>query len=248
MDRNISTAVAEIAKHRDRTWAWANFLPSVRSLIETSGAKSVIEIGGGRGPSFSQNEVERFGLSYTSNDISARELSKAPAWVGKAHFDVQSPDPATIAPYAGQFDFAFSKMVMEHVESYERAYANIHMLLKSGGISIAFHPVLYALPFVLNRMVPEFASSALLTKVFPDRTDDGYPKFPAWYSGCYVSPAIQNRLREIGFTNVWQVPFYGHKYYKKIPGLWQAHQAATGFFRDRNMTKMASFAFTIVQK
>lgn len=63
-------------------WAWENFLPSVERLIIASGAKDVIEIGGGRSPSFSQEQINELKLNYVSNDISDTELARAPNWVG----------------------------------------------------------------------------------------------------------------------------------------------------------------------
>lgn len=240
--------IAGLMTRRDRDWAWANFLPTVVALIRATEAKRVMEIGGGRSPSFGRDEVEALGIDYVSNDISARELDKAPAWAGRAHFDIQSSDPAMILPFAGRIDLAFSKMVMEHVASYRRAYANIFGLLKEGGIAISFHPVLYALPFVLNRLAPEAASQRLLRAVFPNRTDEGVPKFPAYYSGCVISERVRTTLREIGFSGVWQIPFYGHRYYKRIPGLRAAHGRFTDYVKKRGMTRFASFAFTVVRK
>jgi len=244
----VDAVVADILGHRDRDWAWENFLPSVRNLIVASGARQVIEIGGGRSPSFSQNDLQALGIEYTSNDISARELDKAPAWVGKAHFDIAAADPAMIAPFEGTFDVAFSKMVMEHVGNFHDAYRNIHRILTPGGLAIAFHPVLYAVPFVINRMIPETVSQPLLAKLFPDRTDEGTPKFPAWYSGCFVSQRVRDSLRAIGFADVWQAPFYGHRYYRKIPIVRDIHKLVTRQLSARNVATLASFAYTIVRK
>lgn len=245
---DIAPKIRELEEHRDAAWAWRNYMETVRSLIGGFHAPSVIEIGGGRFPSLTLPEVEELGVTYSSNDISERELSLAPDWVRKAHFDVQTADPDAIAPHRGRYDFAFSKMVMEHVPNYRRAYRNIHEILREGGISIAFHPVLFSAPFVLNRLMPEAASARLLKALFPNRTDSGIPKFPAVYSGCRISGGVRRSLREIGFRNVWQIPFYGHNYYAKFPGIRQVHAQATRAFAALQVTPLATFAYTIVQK
>src|SRR3546814_7449338 len=87
-------------------------------------------------------------------------------------------------------------MVMEHVESYERAYSNIYDLLRPGGISLAFHPVYYALPFVINTVLPEHMTQKMLARVFPNRNVNDIPKFPAHYSGCRISRHVRGTLSD----------------------------------------------------
>lgn len=244
----VEAMVSELLSKSDSSWAWANYANTIRRLIALSGARSVIEIGGGRAPTFSHAEVLALGLEYTSNDISERELNKAPRWVGRALFDVQGEDLRTIAPFEDGFDIAFSRMVMEHVEDHERAYANIYRLLRPGGISLAFHPVLFAVPFVINKALPEKLSAHILRAVFPNRTDEGTPKFPAFYSGCTISKRLRTRLERIGFTRVWQVPFYGHGYYKKLPFIRELHKRTTTLIRNYQVSALASYTFTIAVK
>lgn len=245
---SIEPHLERFAANKDGGWAWANFLPAVRNLIQDSGYKSVLEVGGGRFPSFTHEEIDAMGVRYTSNDISARELSLAPSWVGKACFDIQTPDKTALDGHEGAYDFAFSKMVMEHVPSYERAYGNLARLLKDGGMAIAFHPVLFSVPFVVNKLLPETISDRILRTMFPNRTDDGIPKFPAYYSGCQISPRLRDKIRSLGFSDVWQVPFYGHGYYNKIPGARGVHSAVTKMVKENDFTPLASYCFTIAVK
>lgn len=244
----VAQVIGEIERHRSATWAWTNYLDSVRALISAVSARSVIEIGGGRSPAFAKDEIESMQVAYTCNDISERELSLSPPWVSKAHFDVQSPNAGDIEPFAEQFDFAFSQMVMEHVANYERAYRNIYRILRPGGVAIAFHPVLYSFPFIVNRLIPEAASEKILKAVFPNRTDTGTPKFPAVYSGCRISGGVRAHIRNIGFTDVWQIPFFGHNYYSRFPGIRSAHAAFTRAIENVRFTPLATFAFTVVRK
>lgn len=245
---DVERLIAELRTRRDGRWAWGNYLDTVRDLIAGIPAKSIIEIGGGRAPSFSQDEVHQMGVQYTSNDISERELSLAPDWVAKAHFDIQSPRWDDIAPFAESYDLAFSKMVMEHVSNYKRAYTNIHSILRPGGVSIAFHPVLYSVPFVLNRLIPEAASERILSKIFPNRVDSGIPKFPAVYSGCRISSSVRDTIQSLGFSEVWQVPFYWHNYYSKFPVIRDVHKVVSDLVQKSDFTPLATFAFTVVRK
>ena len=239
---------AKLALQNDFRWAWKNYRATVDDLVEDLGLRRVIEIGGGRSPLFSESDVRRLGIDYTANDISARELALSPDWAKKACFDVQTADAETIAPFAEHYDLVISKMVMEHVGSFERAYRTIHSILKPGGIGLAFHPTLYALPFVVNLLIPERLSDTLLKAVFKDRSDNGEPKFPARYSGCRVSGSVTRKLREIGFARVEQIPFYGHDYYRKFPGVGAINHRVAEFARQRDMTFMATYAYTLVQK
>lgn len=244
----LAQKVEELQAIGDGVWAWKHYLDTVREVIAGLEVRSVIEIGGGRAPSFTQAEVKAMGVDYTSNDISARELSLAPEWVGKALFDVQTPNAADIDPYRESYDLVFSKMVMEHVANYKRAYANIHGILQPGGISIAFHPVLYSVPFVMNRLLPETASDKILRTFFPNRSDSDTPKFPAVYSGCRISSAVRDNIKSLGFRDVWQVPFYGHNYYKRFPIVRDVHAKIDKIIMKQRMATLATFAYTIVRK
>lgn len=244
----LAEKVDELKAMGSYALAWNNYRDTLFQLIIETKAKSVLEVGGGRFPYLTREEIERLGIEYTANDISARELSLAPKWVHRAHFDVQTSDRERILLHANSFDFVFSKMVMEHVENFERAYRNIYDILKPGGVSLAFHPVLYAAPFVINRLIPERLSARLLKALFPHRTDDGVPKFPATYSGCQISERVQKKIAAIGFRQVWQIPFYGHNYYRKLPVVRTIHASATKWICGQGITPLASYAYTIVVK
>lgn len=229
-------------------WAWRNYDLLVRELIASRGAKNVIEIGGGRSPSLPLEYVQKLGIDYVSNDISARELSLGPPWVGRAHFDISSPMDTSIRAFDGKFNLAFSKMVMEHVNSYEHTYRNLYNILAPGGISVAFHPVLYSFPFILNRIMPADLSASFLKAILPNRSEEGTPKFPARYSGCVVSSDIRNKLLQIGFTKVAQIGFFGHNYYDKIPIAKQLGDLSTSIATKIRQPAFCTFSITMVGK
>src|SRR3546814_18921168 len=89
-------------------------------------------------------------------------------------------------------------------------------LLRPGGISLAFHPVYYALPFVINTVLPEHMKQKMQARVFPNRNVYDIPQFPANYSGCSISRHVRGTLADIGFSDVCLIPFYGTPHYGKF--------------------------------
>jgi len=244
----LTAKVEALRAHKDRNWAVLNYKNIVRDLIQLTQAGTVLEIGGGRKPMFGEEAISQLGVRYTTSDILASELERAPDWVDKFVFDITTEDQSVLEAHRGRYDFAFSKWVMEHVRDYRRAYANIHSVLADGGMHIAWHPVLFSPPFVFNRLIPESLSRVLLRSVFPHRNDEETPKFPAIYSGCRISPRIRETIRAVGFRDVWQLPLYGHGYYSRIPALRDLHASASRALSKVDSTLLASYAFTIVRK
>lgn len=230
--------------HDDR-WAKTNFVPFVRALIEQRGYHAVMELGGGCAPSLSEQDVNQLGIRYTSNDISQKELAMAPAWVDKALFDILTDDDAVLAPFEGAYDFVFSKMLMEHVPDYRKAYRTIARLLRPGGMALAFHPTLFAFPFVVNYLLPGALSQQVLQFLQAHRAHD---KFPAHYSGCYVSKGVRETIQGFGLSEVQQVPFYSHHYYDKIPVIRAAHRHMAGLAAACGFSLLSAYSYTIVRK
>jgi SAM-dependent methyltransferase len=251
LERSIEIAeglVKEFDATRQSSVAWEIFKTKILQIMSEDGVRDVMELGAGRAPSFERAVLENLGITYCSNDISQRELDLGPSWTNKAQFDLCAADPESSAQFAESADLVFSRMLMEHVPNYKAAYRNIFAILRPGGIGIAFHPVLFSVPFVANRLLPERLSASILKAVFPDRNDIDTPKFPASYSGCRISNAVRNRISAQGFRAVWQIPFWGHGYYRKFPIVRDLHEIASGWVQRRGMTTFATFAFTVVVK
>ena len=200
-------------RHR---WAWDNYKHVVENLCAKLGAKHIIEIGGGRDPLFTVEEIERLGVEMTVNDISAGELAVLPKGYKTACFDVAG-DISAVANLRGTFDLAFSRMVFEHVADGKRAWSNLYELLAPGGVALAFIPTLYALPFIINLMLPDKLAAAIVKMLFANRTDDEDPVFPARYSWCFTDDRLRRMLMSIGYREAVVVPFYGHDYYESFP-------------------------------
>ena len=233
----------------DWRWAWDNYRPAVLALARELGLTRLCEIGGGRNPLFTPAEAAHLGLRITVNDISAAELALAPAEFGKACFDI-SADLTPAQLDADGYDLMFSRMVFEHVRDVGKAWENVHRLLNDGGVALAFFPTLYALPYVANRLIPEFASRAIVNLLYPHRSDDGAsPKFPAYYDHCYaIDGRVRPMLERAGFREIDIVPFWGHDYFDRLPVLREVDAALSRFARARDIRALTAYAYVVVRK
>lgn len=215
------------------------FAALIQSIIVSRGYREVCEIGGGRWPTIPVETVKRLGISYTVLDRCPFQLAAANDAYRKVH--------ARIEDLSGKnrFDFMFSRMVFEHVRDGEAAYRRVHALLERGGACVNYHPTLFAAPFVLNRLLPERAAHALLAYFRHDRSSS---KFPAYYSLCRATQAVEDRLRAVGFRHVAIVPLWGHAYYRAVPPLHALEERVAQLCRERDWRWWASYALTVALK
>ena len=229
-------------------WAWANYKRVIRNLRARLSAHRLIEIGGGRDPLFDLDEISDLGVEMTVNDIASAELAALPHGYRTACFDVAG-DISRVANLRGTFDLAFSRMVFEHVADGQRAWANLHELLAPRGVALAFVPTLYALPFLLNWLLPDKLAAAIVKAIYRHRTDEADPVFPARYSWCLADAARMNSmLSTIGYRDIFVQPFYGHGYYRHFPIIRDMHERFTGLARQRDWRMLASFAYIAARK
>jgi SAM-dependent methyltransferase len=242
---SLEAFVGERIAERWYSWAMANYPDTVLALAATYQCRDLLEVGGGRSPLLDGPRLAAAGLNYTVNDISETELRHCPEWADKVCFDIAG-DPAP----TGQYDLIFSRMVQEHVRSGRKYYRNIFQLLRPGGIALSFHPTLYAVPFVINYLIPSGLSAAILKSLGSRLTDaeEQYPKFPARYRWCRASAGVAARLRGIGFSEISVVPFYGHGYFRNLPLVREVDDFVARAARASRTTLMSSYAYTIVRK
>jgi len=129
-------------------------------------------------------------------------------------------------------------MVFEHVSDARSSYANIHKLLSPAGICINFHPTLFSLPFLINRLLPTSASEMLACRIWKS---EERRKFPAYYDRCRVSRTSRDFLLSLGFSQAWQLPFWHHDYF-------QFDRWLNTLAERANWTALATYCFTIVVK
>jgi len=248
-DQNVlAAALGSLGVENHRQWAWDNYKRVVRDLCGSLGAQHIIEIGGGRDPLFSPDEIAAMGVDMTVNDISPSELAVLPAGYRTACFDVAG-DISKVGHLRNSFDLAFSRMVFEHVEDGQRAWSNLYQLLAPGGVALAFVPTLYSVPFVLNWLLPDNVAAAIVKRFFPNRAGDDDPVFPARYSWTFGSDRrMRPMLSAIGYREVAILPFYGHGYYEPFPIIRDVHNWFTALARSNDWQTLASFAYIAVRK
>jgi SAM-dependent methyltransferase len=246
--QSLDDILADVRAHRHWKWAVDNYTEVVRQVIVATGATSVLEIGGGRRPLFTREAIAALGVEYTVNDISQSELDLAPDYVSQARFDVGTADAAAIAPFRSRYDLVFSKWVFEHIRDNRQSYANVAALLRPGGYCLNFHPLLFTVPFLLNRAMPDAASRRLLQFMFPGRSDHGTPKFPAYYDRCAITGRSQQMIEQSGFAYVEFFPFFGHEYFKKFPGIRELGAAFHDLVERRDVRLLASLAYVMARK
>lgn len=227
---------------------WDAYPDLIREVATTLGLRRLVEIGGGRDPLFAADEVAALGLDYTVNDIAQAELACLPNRYRTACFDIAA-SPEAVAPWCGRFDFAFSRMVFEHVSDGRQAWRNLSTMLAPGGVAVAYMPVLFSPPFVLNRLIPDRLAASIVRALYPARRGDEDPVFPARYSWCLaISSVMTRRLRGVGFDEVHVLPFWHHDYYARVPLLREADRMAQKAFAAMNWSAMASYAYVVARK
>jgi SAM-dependent methyltransferase len=215
----------------------------LKQIVAAHDNADILELGAGRWPSFRMDEMPGSIHSYTVNDISEDELALLPEGYEKACFNV-SGDAAN---FRDNYDVVFSRFLAEHVPDGVAMHRNVFSVLKPGGTAFHLIPTLYAMPFVINKYLPETLTSKILSLLSPRRVIS--PKFPAPYSACYGNPAkMKAMLEEIGFRDVEIRNFYGHFYYERIPVLRKLHSWFSDLAAARNWYLLGSYAYITARK
>lgn len=244
---SLAQAFAALGVEEDCEWALANYKRAVTELCKLLAARRLIEIGGGRDPLFARSEIENLGVEMTVNDISPGELAVLPAGYRTACFDVAG-DISSVAHLRNGFDFAFSRMVFEHVADGQQAWKNLYELLAPGGVGLIYIPTLYALPFVANRLLPDRLAAQIVKTIYKNRTDDEDPVFPARYSWCFTDARLSKMLGAVGYREILVQPFYGHGYYKPVPVIHKLQTWFSEIARRHDWRVFTSFAYIAVRK
>lgn len=171
--------------------------------------RAICDVGGGANPLLgAEHRTDR---RYVVLDIDAEELDKGPADVEKVRADIAS----TAFRPPGRFDLVVSSTTAEHVSDPRTFHINIRRMLTPGGVASHYFPALGALPFLVNRALPESVGERILLRIQPTREEGGnHGKFPALYRGCRGPTRRQLRLyKEAGFDVERFVGYFGHGYY-----------------------------------
>lgn len=153
-----------------------DFLARARSAI-TPGTR-LVDIGGGKSPMFSREDVQAMGLDVTGVDIDADELANAPDGAYREAI------VADITAFRGapDADAVIVQSLLEHVADGARAAEGIASFARPGGMIYTFCPNRRAWFARINRLLPEAVKLKVLYAIYPHmREKQG---FPAHYDRC----------------------------------------------------------------
>jgi SAM-dependent methyltransferase len=216
----------------------------LRQLLEDHRASRICELGAGANPALELRETRSRGLEYTLLDISAAELDKAPAGYRKVQADLcerqLEPDR--------EYDFVFSRMLLEHVTDARQFHANVWRMLRPGGIAFHFFPTLYSPVFLANWLIRPAWSERLLRAVAP-RDPQREQKFAAYYRWCQGPSSRRiRRYGELGYDVLAYQGFFGHGYYAKIPVVGRLHRVVSEWLVTHPLSSLTSYAYLVLKR
>jgi 2-polyprenyl-6-hydroxyphenyl methylase/3-demethylubiquinone-9 3-methyltransferase len=141
------------------------------------GAK-VYDVGGGRRACIPLETKEKLSLRVVGLDISARELSLAPAG---SYDQIVCADVTAYEGHADA-DIAICETLLEHVVDNELAFRALASIVKPGGLLLLFVPSRRAMFARLNVALPEELKRQVLFLLHPKSR--GKQGFPAYYDRC----------------------------------------------------------------
>lgn len=246
MTQTYFSGTTDHVEYCDFAQLWEGYDDSVAELARREGVQAVAELGGGANPVVGDAQRWGFARHRVVVDISPLELSKAAVDVETRVVDLCRP----ITGQDGTYDMVFSKMLCEHLPDPVVFHQNCHRLLRTGGLSVHFFPTRGALPFLVNKVIPEHTARRILDAVQPGRLDQpNLEKFPAYYRG--TTGPTRRAIAEFeafGFAvERWKSSF-GHAYYSVIPPLQALENAKSRFLRRHPVPALASFSVIVLRK
>jgi hypothetical protein len=216
------------------------------SKLVDGGAKRIFDIGGGAIPALTLRRIEASGLEYVLVDESAEELRRAPAGYEGVQADVLDREALSrLVNERGPADGVITCWAAEHIRDGERFHRNVFELLRPGGRAVHLFSTLYALPFVVNRVLSSEQSAKLLARVQPERK----AKFGVYYSWCRGPTARQLAgLRAIGYTVRSYTGFFGHAFYARVKPLNWVHRRFAQTLVDHPVPALTSFALVVLER
>jgi 2-polyprenyl-3-methyl-5-hydroxy-6-metoxy-1,4-benzoquinol methylase len=231
----------------DQFAGWDNAIEVVRKMVSQYSSRRILEVGSGANPVLPIDYIQTSGIEYTANDVSEEELMKAHPGYQRLLLDLSCasfPDELK-----GRYDFIFSRMVNEHIRDGERYYRNIHDMLSPGGITAHWFSTLYALPFLINRLLPDKVTDFLLD-TFSPRNRHQHEKFRAYYSWSRgPSPRMIRRFEGIGFKVLRYDGYFGHGYYAlRLPWLHKVEMKKMNWLVRHPQPWACSYAHIVLQR
>jgi SAM-dependent methyltransferase len=242
----VVTRTEAQANYKEVIELWQSYPGLVLELARRHNVSDVAELGGGANPQVGDDDKWGFVNHRVVIDISAGELAKGKGNVETRVADLCQP----ITTDHGSYDLVFSTLLCEHLADPRTFHQNCFNLLRPGGLSIHFFPTLFALPFVINKLIPERLAHALLSKIHRERLEHGHhDKFPAYYRWTTgPTPRAVNRFESVGFEVAEFRASFGHQYYTVIPPLNALEKAKSRFLLRHPVPALTSYATVVLRK
>jgi hypothetical protein len=224
---------------------WYKCPAFIEEVIARHAPKRVCEIGAGSNPTIGQDAINRHQLTFRAVDEVEEELLKS----GMAQTSVYDVCAAEATVPGAPYDLIFSRMVAEHFRDPYHAYKNMFEALSPGGLSVHCFATLYALPFVLNRMLPDRISDFLFDRFSP-RNRERHDKFKAYYSHCRGPLKSQIQFfRGLGYDVLEYRAYFGHHYYEfRLPLLDLVHRQKTNLLLKAPIPLFTTYATVILRR
>ncbi len=192
---------------------WEGAPEFLSKFVELRKPKTILEIGSGANPTLPPEQIPP-DIRYITSDADAAELAKAPPGYTARLLDLEKgmiPEDLH-----DSCDLVFSRMVNEHVRDGKQYHANIRRILAPGGLAVHCFATLYALPFVVNRFLPDSLSTSIYNRVAKRENEHTHGKFQAHYG--WSRGPTQHMIRQyqsIGYEVLEYDGYFGHCYYDK---------------------------------
>lgn len=223
----------------------------VRALME-AGCKRVCDVGGGANPVVTEVEIGRFGLEYVVLDASPEELGKAAIPYDTVVFDIQDRRAAErLVEERGAFDVVVSRWTAEHVAHGRAFHQQVHRLLRPSGTAVHLFPTLYSPVFVVNRLLPHWASAEIVPHVDRSGRERGgaHQSFRPYYSWCRGPTRRQlEHLASVGFAVRRYIGFFGHPYYARFRRISSAHEALSTWLVRHPVPALTSYGLVVLDR
>jgi SAM-dependent methyltransferase len=225
------------------------FAAAVQRTADDPELRRICDVGGGAKPILAPPEhVPTSGpvREYVLTDISAEELSKAPAGYRTVVADMTRGP----AEGLGSFDLIVSRTVAEHVVDPRAFHRTVYEMLAPGGRAMHFFPTLYEPVFIANRLLPEALADRILQRIQSDRARGGsHEKFPAYYRWCRgPTERQQARLEGVGFEVQEYVGVFGHGYYHPLPFLDRANARLSSWLARNPRPELTAYAWVTLRR
>jgi SAM-dependent methyltransferase len=178
---------------------------SVAAAMNARRGCVVLDIGGGHSAPFARHRREPGDALIIGMDVLPGHLA------GNSSIDhAVAADVCRSIPFKdGTVDVIATRSVLEHLADSTSLFAEIHRVLRPGGVCLHVFPTGYAPFSVINRLLPNRWARRLLHALFPEWADDC--GFRAYYDHCHF-PDIARRHVRAGLV-VSRIEF---RYYQSI--------------------------------